>query len=213
MWDVVCLCVLRSYRYECILAGLIEHYAMQRLSCSVTHLLCSPVTHAHTHTDQMTGTWSKLLGTLQVLAHIVQFLYICPQFCFSLSVSLSHSVCLCLSASAYLFLRFTSKQQVSSLDSFVSLPPPSQRPTEYCFLSFSGGKFLKAWMQTRTWTHAYKYCIFFLLTKSSMRRLRVAFTVWANEHWKISNSVKSHRNHLYAIFPQVVRGVKKVCND
>lgn len=92
MWDVACLCVLCSYRCKCILAGLIEHYAMQRLSCSVTHRLCSPVTHAHTHTDQMTGTWSKLLGTLQVLAHIVQFLCICPQFCLSLSVFLSHSV-------------------------------------------------------------------------------------------------------------------------
>lgn len=68
-WDVVCYCVPCPYLYDCTLAGLTEHYTTQSLSCSVTHCLCSPVTH--THTNQMTGTRSKLLEALQVLAHTV----------------------------------------------------------------------------------------------------------------------------------------------
>lgn len=37
-----------AHTCECILAGLIEHCAMQSLSFSMTHYLCLPVTHSHT---------------------------------------------------------------------------------------------------------------------------------------------------------------------
>lgn len=62
---------------------------LQCLFCSLTHCCCLPV--SHTHTPQMTGTRSKLLGPLQALAHIVSFRCICPSASCA-SICLSHHI-------------------------------------------------------------------------------------------------------------------------
>lgn len=125
-------------------------HAASVLFCDTSPLFtCHTRTHTHRPNDR--NMVQAVRNPPGAGSHSAIPLYLSPIL--FISVRLFISLCLCLSASAYFFLRFTSKQQVSSLDSFVSLPPPSQRPTVYLFSTFSGGKFLKAWMQTHTRGH------------------------------------------------------------
>lgn len=129
MWlDVVCLCV------QCFLAELIEHNATQSLSCSVTHCLCSPVTHTHTHKPNDRNMVQAVRSPPGAGSHCVMPLYLSTVLfiCISLFTSLS---CLCFTTSACLSLHPTSKQQVT-FNSFFFPSPPSIWPPVHIFYGF-----------------------------------------------------------------------------